>query len=163
VRVRLRPNAIYLTFALAAITPIAYGVGRDDVMGDVVTVVGALLFALLCYPIITSTVFRVPVLVVDDNGIRLPLMGVRLGWSELATSKRSTDLRGRLPAPVLLIVPTDPEAAVAQTHPWLRREARANLARHGTPIVLSGKSLDHSLDAIARAVQHHRKKSHPGA
>jgi hypothetical protein len=151
-----------LTFTLAAVAPIAYGAGRGDVLGDVVAVAAAVLFALLCYPIIASTVFRVPVLVVDDNGIRLPLMGVRLSWAELATSKRSTDLRGRLPAPVLLIVPTDPEAALARTHPWLRREARANLARHGTPIVLSGQSLDHSLDAIAGALQHHRK-SRPGA
>jgi hypothetical protein len=37
--------------------------------------------------------------------------------------------------------------------PWLRRDARGNLARYGTPIAVSDRSLDHSVDDIAAAIR----------
>ncbi len=42
---------------------------------------------------------------------------------------------------------------------WLRWEARRDLARYGTPIVLSGLSLDHSIDDIAAAIRQYRPVS----
>ena len=162
--VRLRPNAAYLIFMLIAAFAIAYGVVQvGGVPGYVITVSASLVLAMLAYPVIVSTVCRVPVLVVDRNGIRLPFMGIKLSWAELATIKHSTDLSKRTPAPVLLIIAVDPKASLAQLRPWLRREARGNLARHGTPIVLTGQSFDHSLDDITRAVHHHRPRTSPGS
>jgi hypothetical protein len=86
-------------------------------------------------------------------------MGVRLGWPEVSSATRSATLRGHARAPVLLIFPSDPQGALGQVRPWLRREARGNLARYGTPIVLSGLSLDRSLDDIAAAVHQCRRTS----
>jgi hypothetical protein len=60
---------------------------------------------------------------------------------------------------VLLIFPANPQAALGQVRPWLRQDARGNLARYGTPIVVSGLSLDHSIDDIAAAVAQHRGTS----
>jgi hypothetical protein len=147
--VRLRPNGPYLLFLAAAAAAIAGGVALAGPAGAVAALAGGVLLALLGYPVVVSTVCRVPVVAVDRDGIRLPLMGVRLTWPQVSSVKRSTSLRGR---PVLLIIPAAPQAAVSQARPWLRREARRNIARYGTPIVLSGLSLDHSLDDIAAAV-----------
>ncbi|MET8878680.1 hypothetical protein [Nocardia sp. NPDC004604] len=52
---------------------------------------------------------------------------------------------------VLLIIPADPESVVDQARPWLRHDAGTNLARHGTPIIDPGQSLDHPLDDITAA------------
>lgn len=151
--VRLRPNGPYLLFTLAAVAVLVFGVVRAGLLGTVVAVCGGVLLVLFGGPVLVSTVFRVPVLAVDESGIRLPLMGVRLGWDEVVDVRRSAALRGNRSTPVLLIVPTAPEVVVDRVRPWLFREARGNLARYGTPIVLSDRSLDHSLDDIATAVR----------
>lgn len=157
--VRLRPNGPYLLFMLIAAALIGYGVAQTGLPGIVIAVCGAVWLVLFGYPVVVSTVCRVPVVAVGDDGIRFPLMGLRLGWPEVSSATRSTALRGRARAPVLLIFPADPQAALGQIRPWLRREARGNLARYGTPIVLSGLSLDHSIDDIAAAVYPHRHTS----
>jgi hypothetical protein len=157
--VRLRPNAPYLLFMLIAAASVAYGVARADLLGVVIAVAGALLLALFGYPVVASTILRVPVVVVGNEGIRLPLMGVRLGWSEVSAAKRGVDLSGRARKQVLLIFPAAPNAVLDQVFPWLRREARGNIARYGAPIVLSGLSLDHSIDDIAAAIHQHRPTS----
>lgn len=154
--VRLRPNGPYLLFMLIAAALVGYGIARADVLGTVIAVCGAVWLVLFGYPVVVSTVCRVPVVAVGDDGIRFPLMGVRLGWPEVSSATRGTALRGRARTPVLLIFPADPQAALGQVRPWLRREARGNLARYGTPIVLSGRSLDHSIDDIATAVRQRR-------
>jgi hypothetical protein len=94
----------------------------------------------------------VPGAAVDGDGIRFPLMGVQLAWPEVRLVKRATGLRGRA-QPVLLIFPADPRATLSQVRPWLRREARGTVARYGTPIVVSGLSLDRSVDDIAATVR----------
>jgi hypothetical protein len=157
--VRLRPNGPYLTFMLIAAALFGYGVARAGLLGTVIAVCGAIWLVLFGYPVVVSTLCRVPVVAVGDDGIRFPLMGVRLGWPEVSSATRSAALRGRARAPVLLIFPAEPQAALAQVRPWLRREARDNLARYGTPIVLSCLSLDHSIDDIAAAVYQHRRTS----
>jgi hypothetical protein len=157
--VRLRPNGPYLLFIVIAAAVLGYGMAQADLLGTVIAVCGAVWLVLFGYPVVVSTLCRVPVVAVGDGGIRFPLMGVRLGWSEVSSATRSAALRGRARAPVLLIFPADPQAALGQVRPWLRREARGNLARYGTPIVLSGLSLDHSLDDIATAVSQHRRTS----
>ncbi|MCO5973342.1 hypothetical protein [Actinoallomurus soli] len=152
-RVRLRPNGPYLLFMLAAVAALVFGVTRADLPGAVIAVCGAVLLVLFGGPVVVSTVCRVPVVAVDESGVRLPLMGVRLSWDEVADVRRTAALRGRTSTPVLLIVPTQPEIVVDRVRPWLFREARGNLARYGTPIVLSDQSLDHSLDDITTAVR----------
>jgi hypothetical protein len=154
--VRLRPNGPYLLFMAVAAAATAGGVVQAGPPGAVVAVAGGLLLALLGYPVVASTVCRVPVIAVDGDGIRLPLMGVHLTWAEVRSVERGTSLRGRA-RPVLLIFPAAPQAAVSQARPWLRKEARSNIARYGTPIVVSGLSLDHSLDDIAAAVSRCRR------
>ncbi|MEV5708649.1 hypothetical protein [Actinoallomurus sp. NPDC052274] len=154
--VRLRPNGPYVLFTLAAVVAVVFGVTRADLLGAVIAVAGAVVLVLFGGPIIVSTVCRVPVLAVDESGIRLPLMGVRLSWDEVASVRRSAALRGKTSTPVLLIVPTRPEIVVVRVRPWLLREARGNLARYGTPIVLSDLSLDHSIDDIVTAVRRRR-------
>jgi hypothetical protein len=161
--VRLRPNGPYLLFMLAAVAAVVFGATRGDLLGTVIAVCGAVLLVLFGGPVIVSTVCRVPVVAVDESGIRFPLMGVRLSWDEVAAVRRTAALRGRTSTPVLLIVPTEPQVVVDRVRPWLVREARGNLARYGTPIVLSGQSLDHSLDAIATAVRHRLPVNGPSA
>lgn len=158
-RVHLRPNVPYLLFTLIAVMVIVYGGVRADVFGVLIAVAGGLLLGLFGIPVVVSTVCRVPVIVVDDDGVRLPLMGVRLRWHDITRTGHGTNLDARLPAPLLLIVPADPDAALRQVRPWLRQEARANLSRHGTPVVISGLSIDHSLDDIVEAVRRHRRVS----
>jgi hypothetical protein len=157
--VRLRPNGPYLLFMLIASAVVGYGVARADLLGTIIAVGGAVWLVLFGYPIVVSTICRVPVVAVGDDGIRFPLMGVRLGWREVSSATCSAAMRGHARAPVLLIFPADPQAAIGQIRPWLRREARGNLARYGTPIVVSGLSLDHSIDDIAAAVDQHRRTS----
>jgi hypothetical protein len=157
--VRLRPNGPYLLFMLIAAALVGYGLAQADLLGAVIAVCGAVWLVLFGYPVVVSTMCRVPVVAVGDDGIRFPLMGVRLGWPEVSSATRSAALRKRAQAPVLLIFPADPQAALGRVRPWLRREARGNLARYGTPIVFSGLSLDHSLDDIAAAVNQHRRTS----
>ncbi|MCO5994790.1 hypothetical protein [Actinoallomurus rhizosphaericola] len=151
--VRLRPNGPYLLFMLAAVAALVFGVTQADLLGTVIAVCGAVLLVLFGGPVVVSTVGRVPVVAVDESGVRLPLMGVRLSWDEVADVRRTVALRGKTSTPVLLIVPTQPEIVVDRVRPWLFREARGNLARYGTPIVLSDQSLDHSLDDITTAVR----------
>jgi hypothetical protein len=149
--VRLRPNGPYLVFLVVAAAVLTWGVVRGGPIGAAVAVGGALMLAVFAYPVLVSTVFRIPVIAIDDDGIRLPLMGVRLPWDGVS----STGL-GALPRRpgtfLLLIIPVDAEATVAQVRPWLRREARRSLAQYGTPISLSDLSLDHSSDDIAAAI-----------
>jgi hypothetical protein len=155
--VRLRPNGPYVLFTLAAAAGLTYGAIRDDVLGTLIAVSSGVLLALFGGPIIVSTVCRVPVVAVEESGIRLPLMGVRLSWREVASVRRTAALRGKTHTPVLLIVPAEPEAVLGRVRPWLRREARGNIARYGTPIVVSDLSLDHSIDDIAAAVHRRRR------
>lgn len=149
--VRLRPNGPYVLFTLVGAALVAFGVAQADLLGTLIAVSGSVLFVVFAGPIIVSTVCRVPVVAVEESGIRFPLMGVRLSWRDVATVKRSATLRGKTHTPALLIVPTEPEAVLGRVRPWLRREARGNIARYGTPIVLSDLSLDHSIDDIAAA------------
>lgn len=149
--VRLRPNVPYLLFVVIAAVAIGYGGMLGGPFGVGTAIAGGVLLVLFGYPVIASTICRVPVVVVRDDGIRLPLMRVRLSWPEISAVRRACGERGRL-----LLVPADPEDALRQTLPWLRREARTNMARHGTPIVLSDLSLDHSADDILGAVQRYR-------
>jgi hypothetical protein len=146
--VRLRPNTQYLLFVVVGLLLIGYGLTAGGVIRVGLIVAGAALAVLLGYPVVLSTVFRVPLIAVDEAGVRLPLMGVRLAWAEVADVRRAV----RNNFPVLLLVPTDPPAVVARTRPWLRAEARTNVAEFGTPIVLMAQSMNHSLDEIEAAV-----------
>jgi hypothetical protein len=129
------------------------GVTLGGVSGAVVAAACGVLLALLGYPVALSTVGRVPVLVVGDDGLRFPLMGPRVAWADVASVKRSVGGRARASSvPVLLVYPADAGAVISQVRPWLRREARGELARYGTPLVLSSMSLDRSLDDIEAAI-----------
>ncbi|MFE9694831.1 hypothetical protein [Micromonospora sp. NPDC005806] len=150
--VRLRPNTPYLLFVLLAVTLTAYGVILGNVFGVLIAAGGGALLALFGLPMLISTVFRVPAVAIDARGIRLPLMGVRLRWSEISSVSRGAKPSG---LPVLLIIPTAPDAALGQVRPWLRAEARSHLAQHGTPIVVSGQSMDHSVEDILSAIHQH--------
>jgi hypothetical protein len=150
--VRLRPNTQYLLFVVVGVLLVGYGLTARGAIRVVLIVAGVAMAALLGYPIVLSTLFRVPILAVDDDGVRLPLMGVRLTWAEIADVRRAA----RSNFPVLLLVPTDPAAVLARTRPWLRAEGRANLAEFGTPVVLMAQSMNHSLDEIQAAMARHR-------
>jgi hypothetical protein len=151
--VRLRPNMPYLTILLIAAAGVAYGVTLAGLPGVAIAVAAGVMLVLFCYPVVLSTVCRVPIIVADEEGIRFPLMGPRLAWADVASVRRSAGGRVRSGSlPVLLVYPADAEAVASQVRPWLRREARGNLARYGTPIVVSGMSLDRSLDEIGAVI-----------
>ncbi|GAA4199507.1 hypothetical protein [Actinocatenispora rupis] len=150
--VHLRPNAAYLAILAIGAAAVAYAI----VVGSVLVGIPAgVLTLVLGAPVVVSTVCRVPVVAVDERGLRLPLMSVRLAWPDVAGARPGTRLGGRAPRPVLLVFPRDPRAVAGRVRPWLRSEARTNLTRYGTPIVLAAASLDRSLDEIAAAVRHH--------
>jgi hypothetical protein len=159
VLVHVRPNGPYLAVLAAGIVGFGFGVAAilrqgpaNAVLGTLVVAGSAAMLILLGIPIVVSTLFRVPALVVDDDGIRLPLMGVRLAWPEVSAVTVLAQLgSGRRPA--VLIVPTDSDGVVRQTRPWLRRDARSNLARHGTPLVVPSASLNRSAEDIAAAIR----------
>ena len=151
--VRLRPNMPYLTVLLIAAAGVAYGVTLAGVPGAAIAVGAGVVLVLLGYPVVLSTVCRVPVIVADDDGIRFPLMGPRVPWADVASVSRVAGGRARVGSlSVLLVYPADAEDVAGQVRPWLRREARGNLARYGTPIAVSGLSLDRSLDDICAAI-----------
>lgn len=160
--VHVRPNGPYLLFMAAALGGAGFGFAlilrgglANVVPGAVVVASSFLLLVFLGMPIVVSTLFRVPALVVGEQGIRLPLMGVTLTWAEVSAVTRLAEFRGR-PRPVLLIVPVDPDSIVQQARPWLRHEARGNLARHGTPLIVGDASLNRPLADIAGAIQRYR-------
>jgi hypothetical protein len=163
--VHVRPNGSYLLIMTAALAGVAFGVttmlrggAGPEILGAVALAGSAVVLLLLGAPIVLSTLFRVPALVADSDGIRLPLMGVRLTWPEVRAVTTLAHLAAR-PRPAVLIVPADPRAVVRQTRPWLRREAEANIARHGTPLVVFAASLNRSADDIAAAISLQRRSA----
>lgn len=150
--VRLRPNAAYLACLALAVAALAFGTVRGSVP---VAIAGGLLTLLFGTPVVLSTVLRVPVIAIDEHGLRLPLMGVRLAWRDVVGARPGARIGGRAPRPVLLVFPRDPRAVTDRVRPWLRREARSNITRYGTPIVVAAGSLDRSLDDVAAAVREH--------
>ncbi|MEV4760961.1 hypothetical protein AB0J86_38540 [Micromonospora sp. NPDC049559] len=150
--VRVRPNLPYLMLLLLGVIVIGLGLIETGVAGWLITIFGGLICGIFGYPVVASTLFRVPVVAIGADGIRLPFMGVRLAWPEVAAVRPGVNPRGSAHVPVLLIFPVDPAAVLRQVRPWLRQETRSNLARFGTPIVISGQSFDRSLDEIAAAV-----------
>jgi uncharacterized membrane protein len=150
--VRLRPNTQYLLFVVVGLLLIGYGLTAGGAIRVGLIVAGVAMAALLGYPIVLSTLFRVPLMALDDAGVRLPLMGVGLTWAEVADVRQAV----RNNFPVLLLIPTDPSAVLARTRPWLRATARADLAELGTPIVLMAQSMNRSLDEIQAAVAERR-------
>jgi hypothetical protein len=153
--VRVRPNAAYLAFLVIGVGLVVIGAVSGGALGVVMVVCGAVFALLLGYPVVASTVLRVPAVVVGPDGIRLPMMGVRLGWGEIAEVRSGMRMRGRVQTPVLLVVPADPDATVRQARWWLRREARTDLASLGAPVVIDDRSLDHTLADIRAAVATH--------
>ncbi|GHJ42700.1 hypothetical protein Cs7R123_00420 [Catellatospora sp. TT07R-123] len=150
--VRIRPNLPYLALLAlgAALVVFAGRIGgelRPFLFGG-----GLVLLVLLGYPVVVSTVLRVPVLAVTADGVRLPLMGVRLAWDEIAEVRWDVKSSATRSMPVLLIVPTSPAWVLLRMRPWLRSEGRAHLARYGTPIVLPDVSLDRPLKDVAAAI-----------
>lgn len=145
--VRLRPNVWYVLVIVLAAAIVAFGVTRPLMFAIVIVPAGMLMLTVFVYPVVVSTICRVPVVVVDSTGVRFPLLSVSLGWSEVARIIIRTDTRK-----VLLIHPVDSSGALRQVRPWLRSQARTEFARYGTPIVVRDRSLDHSLDDILAAV-----------
>jgi hypothetical protein len=151
--VRLRPNAPYLAVLLGAAAGVACGVLLSGVPGVVIAAGAGVVLVLLGYPVVLSTVCRVPVIAADGNGIRFPLMGPRMAWADVASVRRAPGHGAHAGSlPVLLVYPADAEAVVRQVRPWLRRDARGSLARYGTPIAVPGRSLSLSLDDIDAAI-----------
>lgn len=150
--VRVRPNGAYLAELVIGIAVIVAGVAVGDLLGIVLIIAGAVWTLLWGFPVLLSTLLRVPALSIDPHGIRLPLMGIQLAWTEISAVRHGVIVRGTTQTPVLLVVPTDPGATAAQVRPWLRRQARRDLATHGTPIVVDDRSLDHSIDEIRSAM-----------
>jgi hypothetical protein len=148
--VRLRPNAAYLALLAVGVVVVGLGITMDGVTRVVTVACGVLFVAVLGAPVLVSTVLRVPLLAVDDSGVRLPLMGVRLEWAEVAAVRQAPGAT----RPVLLIVPRDTQAVLRRMRPWLRAEGRSHIARYGTPIVMAHHLADHTLDEIQSAVAH---------
>jgi hypothetical protein len=153
--VRFRPNASYLALLGIGVILVGLGITMDGVIRYLVLASGVMFVAILGTPVLLSTVFRVPMLAVDDAGVRLPLMGVRLGWADIAAVRQGSGPT----APVLLIVPTDKQAVLTQVRPWIRAESRTNIARFGTPIVVPQQSANRTLDEIQTAVARLRPAS----
>jgi hypothetical protein len=148
--VRLRPNASYFGLLALGAALAGLGITMGGLVGALELAVGAAFVLILGAPVVISTVFRVPLLAVDGTGVRLPMMGVRLAWAEIAAVRPGVSPADR---PVLLIVPADPQGAVRRMRPWVRSEGRTNLGRYGTPIVIPEQSMNRTVaemrDAIA--------------
>ncbi|GAB4053409.1 hypothetical protein [Catellatospora paridis] len=153
IRIRIRPDAQYLMLLGLVCVPVVLGVIVGGGTGTAVAVAGAAFLVLAAFPVVVSTLLRVPVLVITDEGLRMPLMGPALGWDEIADVRDDLKVTGSRLVPVLLIVPTEPQDAVWRLRPWLRGEGRANLARFGTPLVIQGGSLSWSLADIRTAIR----------
>jgi hypothetical protein len=151
-KARFRPSQVYgATMALHA------GVAAICVLrgGQVSLVLAAVLGVLLVVrgvPLVVSTVCRVPVIVVGDAGVRLPLMGVRLSWSEVAGVRREVKVTGRQQIPLLLVVANDADAVARRAWPWLRSQVRAEIRAHGAPVVLADGSVDRPVEEVAYAI-----------
>jgi hypothetical protein len=148
-RVHLRPNAPYLVMMAIALGGAAAGVSWGGLAGVVVLVSSGAFLALLGVPVAASTVLRVPVVAINELGIRLPMMRIRLAWSDVLSVQRPLTADG----PLLLIIPEEPAEVIDQAWPWLRRELRDNYGRHGGPIVIRDKSLSRSCEQILAAVR----------
>jgi hypothetical protein len=154
--VRVRPNASYLVMVIIAAGLTVFGVARGGWSGVAVACAGGFLLVLFGYPIVASTLLRVPAVAVTGEGIGLPMMGPKLSWADIVDVRTAVKLSGQRAVTVLLIVVTRPDDVIAATRPWLRQEARSNLARFGTPIVIADASLDQPVDAILDATRRHR-------
>jgi hypothetical protein len=156
--VRVRPDGPPLVFILCSAAGVAGGILLGVVFGGLIAVFGGLIalsagvmLVQFGYPVIASGVCRVPVLVVDDDGIRFPLMGPRMAWADVVSVERI--LGGRSGSvPMLLVYPADAEAVIRQAQPWVRSAARNYLVRYGTPFAVPDMGIDRSLDDIGAAI-----------
>jgi len=153
--VRLRPNAAYLALLGIGVALLGLGTTMDGPFRFLLIGCGVVFVVILGTPILLSTVLRVPILAVDDAGVRLPLMGVRLGWAEIVRVRQAIGVA----PPVLLIVPADQQAVMSQMRPWIRSESRTNIARYGTPIVVPQQTADRTLEDIEAAIAHHASQA----
>ncbi|BCJ27461.1 hypothetical protein [Actinocatenispora sera] len=151
-KVQLRPNAAYLALLAAGVILLGFGAVATGAVRYLGFVFGAALVVLLGYPVVLSTICRIPVVVVEPDGIRLPLMGVRLGWADVATARLGVT-PGAPGRPVLLIVPVDAGATIRSMRPWLRRQGRDELSRYGSPVVLQQASLNRPLGEVLAAIE----------
>jgi hypothetical protein len=159
--VRMRPDGVSLVFILCSAAGVAGGILLGVVFGEVIAVFGGLIalgagvmLVRFGYPVLASTVCRVPVLVVDHDGIRFPLMGPRMAWADVASVKRI--LGGRSGSlPMLLVYPVNAEAVIRQARPLARSGARKYLVRYGTPFAVPDMGIDRSLDDIDAAISQH--------
>lgn len=150
-QVRLRPNAHYLGILAIGVVLIAFGALVESGFGAILAIApGVLILAALGVPVVVSTIFRVPVLAVDPAGVRLPMMGVRLAWADVAAIQQG--VAGPRATPILLIIPRDQQSAVSQMRPWVRSEGRSNIKKYGTPIIVPEKSTDRTLDEMLQAI-----------
>lgn len=145
--VRLRPNLAYVGFLALGLLLIVLGAVESGFIRYLQFFCGALILLGFGAPLVVSTVFRVPVLTVDAEGARMPLMGVRLQWTDMVGVRQVPGPRRTM----LVIYPRDPQAVINQARPWVRGDARRALARFGSPITLSQQSMDHTLDEIQSA------------
>lgn len=151
-KVHLRPNVAYLALLVIGVCALGFGALDTGALRFVAFVFGGALVVLLGYPVVASTICRVPVVVVEPDGVRLPLMGVRLRWADVAAVRRGASLGARS-RPILLVVPVDPAATIRAMRPWLRHEGRGELAKYGSPVVLRQASLNRPLDDILAAIE----------
>ena len=131
---------------------VVFGVTESGLLGVVLIVGSGLFLACFACPVVLSTIFRVPVVVITGEGIRFPLMGVHLEWSQISSIRVSPGSVERSRVAKLLIFPTDIQEVTGQVWPWLRSDLRRDLSVYGTPLVVSDKSLDHSLEDIVSAI-----------
>jgi hypothetical protein len=148
--VRVRPNAVYLLVLLVAAVLMIQSFRGGDVLGTILGCAMGVMLIVIASPIVRSTLLGTPALAITPDGLSCPLMGLYLRWDEIAVIRRSV---GPLQRPLLLIIPTAPDAVIRQVRPWLRRDVRRNLARYGAPLALADSIWDHSLDDILAALR----------
>jgi len=161
IRVHLRPNTAYLIILAVLAAAVGWGVllvataaeSKTRAGGWLLIVSSTVFLLIFGFPVVASTLLRVPVLIAENGQVRLPMMGPVLARTEITAIADGWRTAGSRQFPVLLVRVTDPAAVIARTRPWLRGDARRNLQRHGTPIVLAGESLNRPLTEIAVALR----------
>ncbi|NUR69372.1 MAG: hypothetical protein HOU81_00985 [Hamadaea sp.] len=133
--------------------------GTDAWLFSVINVVLLAFLAGMSSQTILSSVFRVPAVHIDREGIRFPLIGVALPWDEVDEVDDREKTSGGSNITLFRVIPVDDEAVLRQMHFWLRRQGRAYLERYGTPIVFFGEPFDQPLHHVVYAAQHELERS----
>lgn len=104
-------------------------------------------------PLLASWVFRIPAVVVDHTGVRLPLLRLHVGWDRIVAIRAYDQRAYGLQHPTIELVLTEPESLIRTARWGERGLLRRDLRSRGTPVVIRFVTLDQPMEPFLAEIR----------